>query len=182
MNFPSKKRPSKLSNKIKNFLEENLILNENKLGIIFILIPTFILWFSPFSYVRYYYEDFTEGYYSEVFSGIAICATSEKKDGDYEVFENDSDRNVIYIPSKYRKYKFYFSGEIVNGIKDVYVSVNNEPVENIGTSGPQGMYYFWEEIFLVKRFSGYINLKSGTNVIVLKSGKAKEKIIVKVGD
>ena len=71
--------------------------------------------------------------------------------------------------------------EIINGIKDVFVSVNNEPVSDVSLSFPQGNRWFWEDFYLMKIFSCDIKLRSGTNVITIKSGKRKEKIIVHVG-
>ena len=153
-------------------------MDKYKTEIFFLVVVPFIFLFSPMAHVRYYYESFTgDGF--EFFSNFAICA--ENKNGDYEIFDTDYGNNVINISSRYRRGSFYFSGELINGIKDVEIIVNNKPVDDVDLSFPQGMRWFWEHFYLVKNFSCYINLKIGTNVVIMKSGKTIQKIRVNVG-
>ncbi len=151
---------------------------------IFLCVMPFILLFSPMAHVRYYFENFM-GNGFEFFSEMAIYATNEKNDHEVFYTEYISDINhkndVINIPSRYRRYKFYFSGILINGVKDVEIFVNNKQVDDVDLSFPQGMNWFWDDFYLVKNFSCHINLRSETNVITIKSGNTVQKIIVHVG-
>ena len=152
------------------------MLKENKFAIVYVLVVTFILWFSPFSYLKYYYETFQRDS-PEFFTDIFIRAKNEKND-DYEIFEDYSEKIIINIPSKYRNYKFYLGGIMINGGRDVYISVNNEPIDSVYLSSPQGMHFFFEKIYLEKNFGCYVSLRTGRNIIVIKSGNSKETVIV----
>ena len=110
-----------------------------------------------------------------------VGAGNDKREHDFEIFEF-SDEKKIYIPEKYASYRFWFTGELVNGGEKVYVSVNNEPINDVDLSYPQGNRWFYEDIYLVKRFFADIKIKSGRNTIVIKSGNRMEKFIVFLKD
>ena len=154
-------------------------MNRYSTEIMFIGTVLLVYLFSPFAYVRYYYEAFFDDN-TEFFSDIAICAYNEKNN-DYEVCELSMNGNTIYIPEKCIRYTFYFSGKLINGIKDVSVSVNNKQIDDVSLSFPQGNHFFWEHFYLVKSFSCDINLRGGSNIIIIKSGETTERIIVRIG-
>lgn len=106
-------------------------MSKYKIEIFLLVIVPFIFLFSPMAHVRYYYESFT-GDELEFFSNFAIYA--ENKNGDYEIFDTVYGNNVINISSKYKRGSFYFSGELINGIKDVEIIVNNKPVDDVDLS------------------------------------------------
>ena len=151
-------------------------MKENKSVIIYTMVITFVILFSPFSYLRYYYETFQMDS-PEFFMDIFIRAENEKNN-DYEIFEDYSEKIIINVPSKYRNYKFYLGGRILNGVRDVCISVNNEPVNNVHLSFPQGMNFFFDTIYLEKNFGCYVSLRAGRNIVVIKSGNQKESVIV----
>lgn len=160
---------------VEKFSRTNIVI------FLWILLP--LLYIASIGGQARYYIESALGKESAFFSDISITAYNQK--GDYDVFDAEvikfSSKYIVIIPSKYRKYDFYFSGRIWNSARDVSMTVNNVPVET-DVSLPESTCFFWENLYLERHFSSEITSLKSSNVIVVKSGKKSATVSVKFED